>query len=260
MCNFFCVYCQNASKRSDCIRFLSDGCKRYRGMKFVIMGSAGSPSLASMPEVFKSNGFGLHPNCFAICMYENDLAVFEPLRYFPPEETWYQHVYSQDGECEEWIDRNMGVRAQIASGVRRAPERPLYYRPPDADSRMWQNILDELETLKERYAPELAARKAYIGAHAADIRAARRDLEVIESRVHAELSINLLHVAPEVQTDEYIMRVKRLIENKYLRRIVYAHRVLDAIPKKPVAYVNRKKYLKHELASLTERAGKRPRY
>lgn len=260
MCNFLCVYCQNASKRSDCISYLSDGCKRFRGMKFVIMGAKSSPSLASMPEVFKSNGFGLHPNCFAICMFETDFAVFEPLRYFAPEETWYQHVYSQVPECEEWIDRNMSVRAQIASGVRRLPERPLYYRPPDPDSRMWQNILEELETLKERYAAELAARRAYIAAHAPEIGAARRQLNIIESRVHSELSMNLINVPPERQTDEYIMRVKRLIENKYLRTISQARRVLDAVPKKPVAYVNRKKFLKHELSVLTERGGKKRRY
>lgn len=260
MCNFFCVYCQNASKRSDCIRYLLNGSKRDGRMRFVIMGAAGSPSLSTMPEVFKGNGFGLSPNCFAICMYNSDMAVFDSIKFFAPEETWYQHVYSQDPECIEWIDNNMGVRAQIASGVRRPPERPLYYRPPDADSRMWQNILDEIETLKERYASELAARKAYIAAHAAEIRTARRNLGIIESRVHSELTMNLVNVPPERQTDQYILHIKRLIENRYLGMMVRSRRVIDSIPKKPAAYVNRKKYLKHELALLTERAGKKPRY
>lgn len=260
MCNFFCVYCRDASKRSDCIRYLLNGCKRHRSMKFVIMGGAGSPSLASMPEIFKTNGFGLSPNCFAICMFDGDYAAFDSLYFFVPEETWFQHIYSQVPECEEWIDNNMGVRAQIASGVRRLPERPLYYRPPDADTRVWMNIEDEIETLKERFASELAARKAYIAAHAAEIRAARRSLNVIESRVHGELTMNLMNVPPDRQTDDYILHVKRLIENKYLSSIVRAHRVIDSIPKKPAAYVNRKKFLKHELATLSERVGKKPRY
>lgn len=253
MCNYYCVYCHNPSKLSFCKEYLSKNCRLVRGLKFVFMNGPRSPSLASMPEPFKRAGFGLHPGCYAIVCYNGDNAQFKPNLVFDPVYSWFEHVYSQDKSCEDWIDNNMGVKAQFASGVRRPVPRPLFYRAPDADSQTWDNIQDEIARLKEQFAGELAARKAYIWTNRYEIANARRSLQRIESGIHRELTAALFGVPPNIQTPDYIARVTRLVERKYLGEKIRCQKVLDSIPKKPIAYVSRKRFLKHELGVIAER-------
>lgn len=166
MCNYYCVYAFDDSKKSACVSYLKRNASDVSGFYYKVY-----PKLSTIPFLFKQEGFGMKRGFFAICMYTGDAVAMPYADVFMPGQTYIQHLYTQDDECRRYFDGVGGLKRPRNYGT------PGVYRDEAAEMKWLDDEFFALEEIRREDELRIGKWKAD---HAEEIREAVGVVKKIE--------------------------------------------------------------------------------